>query len=213
MISQHDIDAMAKSAQDEWEDEGIQMAAEDAAQPKRGQLIAFTGPAGAGKTTAADILVAEGWERIKFAAPLKEMMRSLYRFAGVPEEGIEARIEGRLKEEPDPVLLMATPRHAMQTLGTEWGRDMIRSQLWVHLWKAKVWRALGEGRDVVVDDCRFYNEGEAILDLGGLIVGVAGRDKGLHPDHPSERLDVEPHIYIHNTGTRDDLRDEVMALL
>ena len=35
----------------------------------------------------------------------------------------EAHIEGALKEVPCELLGGKTPRYAMQTLGTEWGRD------------------------------------------------------------------------------------------
>jgi hypothetical protein len=37
------------------------------------RLIAFTGPAGSGKSTAASALVEEGWVRVKFADQLKNM--------------------------------------------------------------------------------------------------------------------------------------------
>lgn len=193
MISEHDIADMVDAA-------------------PRGRLIAFVGPAGAGKTTAANAMVAEGWELIKFAAPLKEMMRTLYRFVGIPEEGIEARIEGRLKEEPDPVLLGASPRRAMQTLGTDWGRQLIRDELWISLWRARVWRALQAGQNVVVDDCRFANEAEAVGEMGGVVVGVVGRAKMIDASHPSEQIDVEPDFLIQNGGSLEELRAQIKRI-
>ena len=40
-------------------------------------LIAFTGKAQSGKTTAAKFLLHEGYERMSFADPIKQMIRCL----------------------------------------------------------------------------------------------------------------------------------------
>jgi hypothetical protein len=84
------------------------------------RLIALTGYAGSGKSTLADILACEhGFTVVKFAGPLKAMLRAL---------GLDEReIEGDLKEQPCQLLAGHTPRRAMQTLGTEWGRVSGRS--------------------------------------------------------------------------------------
>jgi len=169
------------------------------------KLVAFTGPAGAGKSSAAKALVEdEGWRLVKFADPLKSMLRALYRFVDVPDDGIEARIEGRLKEVVDPILMGLSPRHAMQTLGTEWGRDAMHPDLWVTLWKRRAWQLMDRGVGVVVDDCRFANEAAAVRELGGLIVRINGRSQGLSAEHPSERIDLQPDVTILNDG---DVRD------
>jgi hypothetical protein len=55
----------------------------------------------------------------------------------------------------------------MQTLGTEWGRDLIGPDFWVGIWEAKVRQLLRGGVNVVADDCRFPNELAAALRLGG----------------------------------------------
>lgn len=135
-------------------------------------LIALTGLAGSGKSTAAAQLAARGFHVHKFAGPLKEMLRSLYREAGVPPDDIERRIEGDLKEKPCELLGGQTPRHAMQTLGTEWGRGCISEDLWVRAWTARAAVELFNGRNVVVDDCRFENEAQAALDQLGIIIEI-----------------------------------------
>ena len=166
-----------------------------------GRLIAFTGPAGCGKTTAADTLCGEGWIRVKFADPLKNMMRAFYMSCGITNvDYIEARIEGDMKEEPDPLLRGRTPRHAMQTLGTEWGRECISPDLWVSAWRHQVGAFLSRGCDVVADDCRFENEADAVRDLGGKVVQILGRDRGLAPAHASERFALKADMKIANAS-------------
>jgi hypothetical protein len=175
------------------------------------RLIAFTGPAGSGKSTAADALVEEGWVRVKFADPLKNMMRAFYKSCGLEDSDyIEARIEGAFKEEPDPFLKGRTPRHAMQTLGTEWGRNAIHPNIWVEAWGQRVVNMFDRGLDVVVDDCRFPNEAHAVRCLGGEIVEIVGRDKGLGKKHQSENGVGEPDVTITNRVSLEQFQQDVV---
>ncbi|MFG1370674.1 deoxynucleotide monophosphate kinase [Xanthobacter oligotrophicus] len=124
-------------------------------------LIGFAGRAGAGKTTAARHLIERhGFERVRFAGPLKEMMRAL----GCTED----EIDGTRKEVPCDLLGGRTPRQAMQWLGTEWGREMIAPDLWTRAW---AYAAAGKPK-VVVDDVRFPNEVEAIRAFGGVVIEI-----------------------------------------
>ena len=150
------------------------------------QLIAFTGPAGSGKSTAARAVGAEiGAERIAFADTLKAMLRVLYGDLGMLPERCHALLYGDAKGEWLAELGGRSSRHAMQTLGTEWGRHGICADLWVRSWR---WRAaswLREGVPVVVDDVRFPNEAVAVRELGGVVVALAGRG-GIGAEHLSE---------------------------
>ena len=129
------------------------------------KVIALCGLAGSGKSTVAEHLIAHhGYIRIKFADTLKSMLRLL---------GLDDRhIEGDLKELPCPMLGGATPRHAMITLGTEWGRDMIWRDLWVSNWRTRVMAALEAGARVVVDDMRFPNEADSATSVGALRIRI-----------------------------------------
>lgn len=124
------------------------------------QLLALCGKAGSGKSTAAAILI-DKWEYqlVKFAAPLKTMLSEF----GLSHD----EIEGGMKEKPCDLLCGHSPRHAMQTLGTEWGRNLIGEDVWTNAWKKRVQALLDEGKRVVVDDCRFENELAAVKSLGG----------------------------------------------
>ena len=138
-------------------------------------IVAFTGKAGCGKSTAADVLVEMGWTRVKFASPLKDMCRAL----GLTEEQIEGADKERVIND-----LGVTPRWIMQTLGTDWGRKLIHPDLWVAMAKTRIEQATG---NVVVDDCRFENEAQVIRDLGGQVVGITRADLADTGSHESEK--------------------------
>lgn len=166
---------------------------------QKARLVAFTGPAGSGKSTAAAALEEAGFTRVRFAGPLKAMMTAFYTNCALDPWEIDARIEGERKQTPDPLLGGKTPREAMQTLGTEWGRDTLWPDLWVNAWRERVQRLLDMGISVVCEDCRFPNEAETIRALGGVVVGVYGRG-GIGTEHASERFDFKPDAELWNMG-------------
>lgn len=133
-------------------------------------IIGLTGLAGSGKSVvAAHLVESHGFRVLKFAGPLKAMMRALLAEAGIHPDIAESMIEGDRKEQPCEALSGHTPRHAMQTLGTEWGRTCIDPGFWVDVWKSA---ASNMGGRIIADDCRFLNEVCAIRDLGGVVVGI-----------------------------------------
>lgn len=169
------------------------------------RVVALTGAAGSGKTTAADILIRDyGYVRVKFAAPLKAMCRAI----GLTDE----HIEGSLKEVPCAILQGKTPRYAMQTLGTEWGRDTIGPKFWTGLWEDAALGVLFAGERIVVDDCRFPNEAEVVREMGGVIYRLEGRG-GIAGGHSSEKLSFDPDAVIHNFGGKEQLAGALAGLL
>lgn len=168
------------------------------------KVVAFTGLAGSGKSTAADYLVSLGYQRVKFAGPLKAMMRAM----GLSED----HIEGPLKELPTPLLAGKTPRYAMQTIGTDWGRDMIGPTLWTGLWHATVSDVLDYGGRVVCDDCRFPNEVEVVRGVGGRVLKLHGRG-GIAGAHASEQQEFKVDGVIYNFWEKDRLPKEVALAL
>lgn len=168
-------------------------------------VIALTGLAGSGKSTASTYLVEKhGYQLVKFAGPLKDMLRAI----GLSE----AQIEGELKEEPCEWLQGATPRHAMQTLGTQWGRDCIGAGLWTELWVRRVQLILAAGGRVVVDDCRFPNEADEVRKLGGVVWQLVGRG-GIAGSHESEAGCGEPDAVVDNSHYIKNLNYEINRLL
>lgn len=157
-------------------------------------IIGLNGAADSGKSTIASYLAhAHGFTRIRFAGRLKAMMRAL--------GCTDAEIEGNRKELPCALLGGRTPRHAMQTLGTEWGRNLIAPDLWTSAWRAEVERTAGP---IVVDDLRFPNERAVTAALGGKIIQVL-RPNTSKSEHISEQHKIAPDYIIHNEGSVADL--------
>lgn len=130
-------------------------------------LVGVTGPAGAGKSAVAKYLQeVQGFRRERFAGPLKDMLRAV----GLSD----AQVDGDDKETPTPLLCGKTPRWAMQTLGTEWGRRCVHPDLWVALWRRRLRQKCAgvEHPRIVVDDLRFKNEARAIHEMGGVVIRV-----------------------------------------
>jgi len=174
------------------------------------RIVGVSGYAKSGKSTIADFLIAEhGFRRFKFADVLKDMLRAV----GLTE----AQIEGDQKEMPVEALCGKTPRQAMQTLGTEWGRKVMGEELWVNLWEKRVQEYLATepaGR-VIVDDVRFPNELHRVLHLRGIVLRVDRAGVGATNGHASETaIDNAPGmIRILNDGTIEELHQRALVVL
>jgi len=130
-------------------------------------VIGLIGRKGSGKDTGATVLLEKGYRNVKLADPLKIMLRSLLQYQGVDGETIERMIEGDLKEIPTPYLGGNTPRRAMQTLGTEWGRACMGEDFWASMVVPVAFK-----QDSVITDVRFPNEVDAIITTGGEVYGI-----------------------------------------
>lgn len=168
--------------------------------------LCVCGVAGAGKSALARVLARDyGYAVVKFADPLKEMLRVL---------GLGDReLEGDRKSVPSELLCGHTPRWAMQRLGTEWGRMKIGESLWVDAWRRRV-AALPAGARIVVDDCRFPNELEAAREMGFVPVRIDRAGAGCHEErHLSEyALDDVWMPEFHNEGTPEALALNILGL-
>lgn len=168
--------------------------------------------AGSGKSEIAKHLCDQyGYTLVKFADPLKAMARGLFEGMGIDRETIDRMIEGDLKETPIPGLKDATPRHVMQTLGTDWGREAIEEDLWVKTCMKKAQSIIDQGGRVVVDDMRFPNELHHIAAMdNGLLVAVRrpGTPKG-KSRYEGMLDDYRFDVVIVNDETLDVLRQAV----
>lgn len=155
-------------------------------------VIGFTGLIGAGKTTAALHLVERyKFARVRFAGPLKAMCRAL----GMSER----EIDGDLKEAPSDLLGGKTPRWAMQSIGTEWGRNLICDDLWIRAWH-RACNEIPDGTGIVVDDVRFENEVAAVRACNGLVIRI--ERVGVETSrHASEQQSFAPDLAIKNDGS------------
>jgi hypothetical protein len=163
-------------------------------------VIGLVGRRGSGKSLVARRLVAvHGYLRVPFAAPLKDMLRAI---------GLDEVYLGSLKEQPCPLLCGATPRHAMQSLGSEWGRSLIHPDLWVTLWREKAYQS--KAPLIVADDVRFANEAATVRALGGALLRVTRRDAPAGEEADShvsetEQMGIECNATLRNDYTILDL--------
>ncbi|WP_291732376.1 hypothetical protein [Leisingera sp. F5] len=187
------------------------------------RVIGLCGLAGSGKTTAAEFLEGLGYIRIAFADPLKAMLRALMASAGVPEDYAERMLAGDLKEAEIVDLGGRSPRYAMQTLGTEWGRNLMHPDFWVEIAMRRARDILDAGGRVVFEDVRMANEAAAVrgTDVDQLmgvrqVWQVKGRAAEIAKDgefHSSERLDVEPDLVLDNSGCLEALEAQVLEYI
>lgn len=172
---------------------------------RRAAVIGITGKIGAGKSLAASMV--PGAVTVQLADPLYAMVSAL---TGIAPEMLRDR---RTKEEPI-FWLGKSPRQLLQTIGTEWGRDMIDPEIWVRHLHERISNMERQGYDrIVVADVRFDNEAESIRARGGKIWQVIRPGTDCHGGgHASER-GVSPELIdrvIVNAGTPDDLRELVV---
>lgn len=177
-------------------------------------IIGLTGPAGAGKNTVADYLVSvfsHSFYQVSFAEPIKEYLPFML---GIPREYFEDR---QLKE---TVIdgLGKSPRQIMQTLGTDWGREMVHPMLWeiVALRKIKEIRRHSPMASIVITDVRFGSEANLVRQQGGQLWHIVRPNNPLQvnphkSENPIRRHKGEPRLI--NDGTLAQLTAKIDALL
>jgi hypothetical protein len=202
-------------------------------------IIGICGFIGSGKDTIADYLVNfHEFRRESFASTLKDAVSSVFNWDRTMLEGRtkEAR---EWREQIDPWwaeklgMPTLTPRWVLQYWGTEVCRKSFHDDIWI----ASLENKLRNSRDnVVISDCRFPNEIDAIKRAGGSIAWV---QRGELPDwyddavaanqgsnvainsmkmrkiHASEWswLGSNFDLIIDNNGTIDDLYNQAENLL
>lgn len=168
-------------------------------------LIGIAGRGRAGKDTVANFIIAAiGGYRYSFADPIRAMLAPLG--VDMSDPYWQAR-----KEEPIPALGVS-PRRMMQTLGTEWGRQLINPDLWLVMAHQ---RLLRNGPGMVISDVRFENEAAWIRKHGGRIIHVIRPEAKAVEAHASEdgieMLDTDAQLF--NSGTLEELQLTVRELL
>jgi hypothetical protein len=167
-----------------------------------------------GKTTIAEYLrSAFGFKRVRFAGPLKAMATALFTSIGFDEDEVYRMVEGDKKDLPVPGFEFR-PRDIMQTLGTDWGREMMQKDLWIKSAVARIERLTDAGYSVVVDDLRFPNEYAALRDLGARLVhvrrpGVTGGSER----YEGQLDDAYWDLKLLNDGEIDDLYDVIASYI
>lgn len=176
------------------------------------EIIGLSGYARSGKDEVAKFLIeGHGFQRVAFADKLRDVLYELNPMCGrgwdssdhpvvYVQDVIDKYGWGGYKEtEHGPEI-----RRLLQRLGTEAGRQT----LWDSIWIDAAFAGIPDDAKVVITDCRFPNEAQAIKDRGGKIWRVRRPMVGPANDHPSETSldDWEFDGIIDNDGTLLDLK-------
>jgi hypothetical protein len=143
-------------------------------------IIGVCGLIGAGKDTVADYLVnVHEFRRDSFAATLKDAVSAVF---GWDRDMLEGRTKSsrEWREQVDPWwsqrlgIPQLSPRWVLQ----QWGTNVLRQGFHDDIWIASVENKIrNSSDDVVISDCRFPNEIDAIRSAGGIVVRVVrGKD-------------------------------------
>lgn len=102
-------------------------------------------------------------------------------------------------------------RDIMQFIGTDVGRKVLGEDIWVNIAKLKILNKINVNGICYVSDVRFYNECEAIKDLGGKVI-LINRPNISIPEHESEEINIAPHYIIDNDKKLSNLFYKVLRL-
>ena len=176
-------------------------------------LIGFSGLPRSGKTTASGIvssIVRRAGKTpfvMSFASPIKKMLLSM----GVPHSNLYTSM---YKDEAIGFLNGRTARELMQTLGTEWGRSMVCSDIWVRLSVYEADSYINNGDTVIYDDVRFVDEADAIRKRGGILIKVEKRgdvSNGHSSDSALRGYEFDEVVY--NDGDKKDLEEKINDII
>lgn len=169
------------------------------------QLIGIVGYKGSGKTTAARALsdIYPGVYMYAFAQPIKHMLS--IGFGVNPEEKAAPLYPGS----------NVTVGMALQTLGTEWGRNLVGKNVWVDI-AEKAYTDMSDGGTMIIHDVRFLSEADFIRRAGGVLIRVLGNHglpDGRDNKHQSEleQDEIVCDLSIANTCALDLFAERVVA--
>jgi hypothetical protein len=216
-----------------------------------GEIIGLLGQARSGKDTTAEYLAKNyNFVRIGLADPMKRFCAEVFQFS-------DEQLYGDKRDDTDPrysrgvttlriggatekIEQFLSPRYALQTLGTEWGRHCYNN-IWID-YGIQVAKRLMDGRHeytvreglttissyedalyagVVFSDLRFINEYNAVKKAGGLMLrikrpGFEGSVGAASHASELEQKSLPDSCFdavLDNSGTFDHLYKQIDALI
>lgn len=182
--------------------------------PPRTPIVGVYSPVQrSGKSIAGDVFVSRDYTRLQFSSPLKWMFRTLCECADVPNDYIDRMIDGDLKEDGCPELMDLSFRRFATSVGTDWGRKF-NEDFWINILASNLDKLsrLGAKR-FIIDDVRFPNEMQYILDSGGFMISVE-RSRHAVPPAPFEgQLSIFTFDYHLVNESRDEFIKDVAGIV
>ena len=187
-------------------------------------IIGICGFKSSGKDTIAEYLIKEyGFKKVSFASTLKDIISIMFGWSRDKLEGI-TKEDREWREKIDPwwsktlKIPLLSPRYVMQYFGTDLFRNHFHEDIWVKIVENKLHKYLEEdiSCNVVITDCRFNNEINMILQLGGKIIQVhRNSSREVKCIHSSEIEWIRCHkdYDIENVGTIKELEEKVKYIL
>lgn len=152
-----------------------------------------------GKSTVVEHITESLYiTEVSLAEPLKAMIKELLTFYLGSKKTLEVLQDPRYKDELEVPIIGKTLRYLYQTIGTEWGRDLVNEDLLLRY----ILLREEEAGTIIVPDVRFQNEFNA-CDFNIKVK----RNTNLSYDHRSEgNLDDQFFDFvINNDGTLEEL--------
>jgi len=171
-------------------------------------LIGIYGKKGSGKDTVGELLEnALSWKTIAVADAIKEAAKIIFLLS---DDQVYGDIS--VKETLDPRWDM-TPRHILQQLGTEVGRN-ICPEVWNSNLRFRIEQGGFPESGFIVTDIRLLDEAELIRNMGGIVIRVDRPDagSGQFEEHrtETEQDEITPDFIIDNDGNLEALLWKVM---
>lgn len=174
-------------------------------------IIGLTGRAFSGKDTVGAYLSrAHNFSMLAFADPIRDAL--------IAALDIDPRAFRPENKETVIDWLGQSPRKLMQTLGTDWGRQLVKKTIWIDLMARRIRQSIYAGdTDIVITDVRFWTEASLISRLGGTVWRIhrPNAETTRHNAHISENeMDCIPvHHTLTNDGTLEQLYEQVDAAM
>lgn len=174
-------------------------------------LIAFTGLAQSGKSTASAYMEStHGFVRINFkSAMIEEIKKTMPAFLAKEAEIHNCTIDDLFNTKPGSF------RQFLQNYGTELRRSE-EQDYWVNQWLTRANQMyLDKNVGIVVDDVRFINEAEMIKRAGGVLIRVVkeGQDTVMAHQSETEMSQIVPdYTIVAKPGDVESLCNQIQAI-
>ena len=194
-------------------------------------IIGICGFQSSGKDTIADYLIKDhGFIRLSFASAVKDIISIMFGWSRKKLEGL-TKEDRDWREEIDEwwsktlKIPNLSPRYVMQYIATDIFRKHFHPDIWVKIVENELNKILeiNLNQNIIISDCRFENEINMIIRLGGKIIHVHrnlpswfhkylnGDEINLQNIHRSEIEWIKCYkdFEIDNEGTIEELKSKV----